>query len=104
MPFNVNECHLLQVDTKSQKIAYDMNGIKIESVQCIKHLGVTTASNLKLSQQCQAATGKANRILGFINRYFSFKKKAIYVRASPHSTWNMPCNFGDHAIDRTQQT
>ncbi len=47
-----------------------MNGTKLESVQCVKDLGVTAASSLKFSQQCKDAAGKANGMLGFINRKF----------------------------------
>ncbi len=56
-----------------------MSGEKLESVHCVKDLGVTIMSNLKFSQQCKDATGKANRILGFINRNFSFKNKDIIL-------------------------
>ncbi len=56
-----------------------MNGTKFESVQCIRDLGVTIASSLKFSQQCKDAAGKANRMLGFINRNSSFKNKAVML-------------------------
>ncbi len=62
MPFNVNKCHI-QVGTKSKqnkKTAYEMSGVKLENVQCVKDLGVTIASNLKFSQQRKEATGKVN--------------------------------------------
>ncbi len=52
-----------------------MNGTKLESEQCVKNLGVTIASSLKFSQQCKDTVVKANRILGFINRKFSFRSK-----------------------------
>ncbi len=68
MPFNVNKCPVLQVGTRNQKFDYEMNGTEIESVQCVKELGVTIASGLKFSQQCKETAGKANRMLGFINR------------------------------------
>ncbi len=48
-----------------------MNGTKLESVQCVKDLDAKVASNLKFSQQSQDAAGKANRILGFLNKIFS---------------------------------
>ncbi len=51
-----------------------MSGVKLESVQCVKDLGVTITSNLKFSQQC-----KANRMLGFIKRIFSFKNKDMVL-------------------------
>ncbi len=44
MPFNINKCSILQIDTRNQKFEYDMNGIKLKSVQCVKDFGVTIAS------------------------------------------------------------
>ncbi len=70
MPFNVKKCHILQVETRNLKYDYEMSGEKLESVYCVKDLGVTITSNLKFSQQCKVAAGKANRILGFIKRNF----------------------------------
>ncbi len=54
-----------------------MRGEKLKSVHCVKDLGVTIASNLKFSQQCKDVAGKANRMLGFIKRYLSFKNEDI---------------------------
>ena len=79
MPFNINKCHILQIGTRNQKFNYEKNGVKLESVQCIKDLGVLIASSLKFSQQCKDAAGKANRMLGFINRNFSFKNKDVIL-------------------------
>ncbi len=56
-----------------------MNGTKLESIQSVRDLGVTAASTLKFSQQCKDAAGKANRMLGFINRNFSFKNKDVIL-------------------------
>ncbi len=75
MPFNINKCHILQVGTRNKKIQYEMNGTKLESVQWVKDLGVSVAFSLKFSQHCKDAEGKANRMLGFINRNISFKSK-----------------------------
>ncbi len=83
MPFSVNKCHILHVGTRNQKFDYEMNGVKFDSVQRDKDLGVSIASNLKFSHQCKDAAGKANRMLGFINRNFSFKKK-IYNSVTVH--------------------
>ncbi len=54
-----------------------MNVTKLESAQYVKDLGVMIASNIKFSQQSKDAAGKANRMLSFINRNFSFKKKDL---------------------------
>ncbi len=56
-----------------------MGGVKLESVHCVKDLGVTITSNLKFSQQCKEAACKVNRIWGFINRNFFFKNKDIIL-------------------------
>ncbi len=75
MPFNVNKYHILHVGTRDQKFDYEMNGVKLDSVQCVKDLGVSIASNLKFSQQFK----DANRMLGFINKNFFFKNKDIIL-------------------------
>ncbi len=79
MPFNIKICHSLQVGTRNLKYDYEMSSKKLESIYCVKDLGVTIALNLKFSQQCKEAAGKANRILGFIKRNFSFKNKDVIL-------------------------
>ncbi len=79
MPFNVNKCHLLQMGTRNIKYEYEMGGVKLESVHCVKDLGVTITWNLKFSQHCKEAACKANRMFDFINRNFSFKNKDIIL-------------------------
>ncbi len=54
-----------------------MCGVKLESVQYVKDLGVTIASNVKFSQQCKYVSGESNSMLGFINRNFPFRNKDI---------------------------
>ncbi len=104
MPFNVDKCHILHVGTRNQKLDYEMKGVKLDSVQCVEDLGVLIMSNLKFSQQCKEAAGKANRMLGFINRNISFKNKdiilALYI-SSVIPIWNMPYNFALSTIQRT---
>ncbi len=77
MSFNANSCHILHVGTRNQKSDYEMNDVKLDSEQCVKDLGASIASNLKFPQQCKDAASKAHRMLGYINRNFSFKNKDI---------------------------
>ncbi len=72
MPFTVNKCHVLQVSTRNHEFHYEMNSTESESVQCVEHLGVPSASSLKFSQQCKDVADKVNRLRGFINRNLSF--------------------------------
>ncbi len=72
-----------------------MGGVKLESVHCVKDLGVTIMLNLKFSQHYKESACKANKMLGFINRNFSFKNKDIilpmYISLvrSPHHAKNI---------------
>ncbi len=53
-----------------------MVGVKLESVQCVRDLGVTIASNLKFFLHCKEASCKADRMLGFVKDFFfSFSDK-----------------------------
>ena len=79
MPFNINKSKILHVGTRNQKFDYELCGTQIESVQSVKDLGVTVESNLKFSKQCKEAAAKANRMLGFIKRNFTFKSKDIIL-------------------------
>ncbi len=79
MRFNVNKCRILKVDTKTKNFHYEMYSVKTESTQWVKDFGVAIAFNLKFCQQCKHAAGKTYRILGFINRNFSFIDKDIIL-------------------------
>ncbi len=70
MPFHINKCCILQVGTRNLKYEYKMGGVKLRSIQCVKDLCVTIASNLIFSLHCKEAACKANRMLGFINKLF----------------------------------
>ncbi len=54
-----------------------MNGIKLDSIQCVKDLGVKVVLSRKLSQQCKTFHEKTNSMLGYINRNFFYKNKGI---------------------------
>ncbi len=79
MPFNTEECQVLQTGTKNKKYYYEMCAVNLRNVQCAKEPGIKIASSLKFSQQSNDAANKANRILGFIKRNFSFKNKDVIL-------------------------
>jgi hypothetical protein len=45
--------------SKNKQNKYTMNGQEMEEVEVEKDVGVMVANNLKPSQQCSAAAGKA---------------------------------------------
>ncbi len=79
MPFSVTKYHILPLGKRNRKFNYKISGVKTESVLCVKDFGVTIASNFKVSQQCKDAADKANGMVGFLNRNFSFKNKDIIL-------------------------
>ncbi len=79
MSFSVNNCHILQMGKKNPKFEYEIGGVKLDSIQCVKDLGVTISSNLKFYLHCKEAACKANGMLGFISIFLSFKNKDIIL-------------------------
>ena len=79
MPFNVNKCQMLQIGYQNKKYKYDMLGKPITVTPCVRDLGITLTTNLKFSQHCNEAAKKANRMLGFISRNFTYKSKDIVL-------------------------
>ncbi len=75
------------------KYNYEMSAEKLESIQCVKDLGVMIVSNLKFSQQCKDDAGKANSTLGLIKRTFSFKNndKILPLYAQWFSQTTLTC-------------
>ncbi len=47
MRLNINEWQILQVVSRNIKNDYEMRGAKFKTVQSVKDVGVTVASNLK---------------------------------------------------------
>ncbi len=84
-----------------------MCDVKIKSVQSVKALGVTVASNLKFSQQGNESVKIGNRLMGLIRRFFIylfFKDKDImrplynsFLR--PHLKYAMQFWSPHHAKD-----
>ncbi len=68
-----------------------MSGEKLESLHCVKDLGVTITSNLKFSQQCKEAAGK---VAGLRKKIISFRNKGIILPLYQNSLESMRCNFG----------
>ena len=75
MPFHVNKCHILQVGKKENWIC----STKFESVQSVKHLGVTIALYLKFSWECKNGADKGQIMLDFVSRNFFLKNKEIIL-------------------------
>ena len=79
MPFNVGKCQVLHVGRQNPKFNYSMAGTNLITADKVKDLGVTITSDLKFKQQSIESANKANRMLGFIKRNFSFRSQDIIL-------------------------
>ena len=75
MPFNVEKCKVMHIGYKNKHAKYELLGKEIESCQQEKDLGVLITSDLQASKQCIEAEKKAQKILGYIKRQFTTRKK-----------------------------
>ena len=78
--FNTGKCKIMHLGAKNRQFSYTMNGVKMEEVEVEKDVGVMVASSLKPSQQCTAASGKANGVLGQISRAVNYRDKKTFMQ------------------------
>ena len=80
MKFNVDKCKVLHIGHNNINYQYTIDNRPMKVVFEEKDLGVIVTSDLKSHKQCVEQCKKANRILGFIFRYFEFKSKDIILQ------------------------
>ena len=79
MEFNLSKCKVLGMGKNNENRDYMMQGVILERVTQEKDLGVVIDTGGKQAAQCQAAKGKANRVLGCIRRGISYKSKEVVI-------------------------
>jgi len=75
MPFNSDKCHVLHVGPLNPGAAYALQDSPVTAVESQLDLGVLVTSDFKFSAQSRAAERKAQKILGYIKRQFSYRNK-----------------------------
>ena len=78
--FNVGKCKIMHFGSKNKKHKYTMNGQEMDEVEVEKDVGVMVSTSLKPSQQCSAAAGKANGVLGQISRAVKYRDKRTFIQ------------------------
>ena len=66
-------CKVLHLSYSNKEFSYDMNGVRLQSLDQEKDLGVIVSCNLKVDDQCL----EANKMPGIINRNVVYKKKEV---------------------------
>ena len=78
--FNVGKCKVMHFGPNNKKFNYTMEGRGLEEVEVEKDVGVLVADNLKPSQQCSAAAGRANGVLGQISRAVKYRDRKTFIQ------------------------
>ena len=77
MPFNIEKCKVMHIGNRNPNFKYKMRNHELISIDQEKDLGVIINQNLKMTDQCTAASKKANRMLGLISRNFGLKSPEV---------------------------
>ena len=80
MEFNVKKCKIMHFGKKNPAYTYKMNGLDLEVVDCERDVGVKIKSNLKPSDHCLEAVGKARCVLGQLTRCFHYRDRNVFLR------------------------
>ena len=78
MKFNADKCKVIHFGGGSPS-NYSMDKKILENINEEKDLGVLIHKSLKPEKQCQAAVGRANRVLGMLKRNITSRKMEIIL-------------------------
>ena len=89
MSFNIDKCKVMHIGDRNPKFKYKMRNHELCDVKQEKDLGVIISNDLKTSDQCKAASKKANMMLGLISRNITYRspdvmKKLYTAFVRPH--------------------
>ena len=80
MDFNIKKCKIMHFGRRNLQFKYHMNGVELAEVEVERDIGVCVASNLKPSQHCREATGRAKAVLGQLSRCFHYRDRIVFLR------------------------
>ncbi len=73
MSFNTDKCKVMHIGDNNPKFIYKMRDQELDNIKEEKDLGVIISCDFKMSDQCTAASKKANMMLSLISRNFDHK-------------------------------
>jgi hypothetical protein len=80
MEFNVEKCKVMHLGKRNMHFDYWMGGKKLSVINLEKDLGVKVSADLKSSEQCRQAYGKASQMLAMLAGSITSRDPAILVR------------------------
>ena len=112
MSFNTDKYKVMHIGDKNPNFKYKMHDQELDKVKQEKDFGVIINCNLKVNDQCIAASKKANMIIGVISRNFDHKapkvmKKLYTAFVRPHfeyatQFWSPNYNTDQKLLERVQ--
>jgi len=115
MSFKPDKCSVIRFTNKKNIIesSYVLSGHVLESVKSHKYLGVHLSSDMKWNTHIDAATAKANSMLGFLRRNLGTAPRKVKLQAykslvRPHleycgSVWDPFTTNNKHKIEMVQR-
>ena len=84
MRLNVAKCHVLHVGKNNPRTAYFMSALgesrQLATTSSERDLGVIVSSSVRVSDQVQTASAKANAMLGVMKKTFTTRDKATWKK------------------------
>ena len=99
MSFNVNKCSLNHIGHNNVQSNYNILNQQLPTTDQQRNLGTITTKDIKWQKQTDKSCKTANKVLEFIARNFSYKKKELilplYKSLVRHNS-NMQFSSGPH--------
>ncbi len=76
MRFNEAKCRVMHFGRNNPRYPYTMNGVRLETTEEEKDLGVLICSNLKVGKQCERAAKTGMSVLAQLLRAFTYRSKS----------------------------
>ena len=80
MMFNTEKCKIMHVGRNNPQYEYFMGGVKLETVEEEKDIGVVIHNSLKPSRHCKKVADTANAVLRQLTKNFHFRDRHIFKK------------------------
>jgi hypothetical protein len=80
MSFNVQKCKIMHIGKNNPCYEYTMRGTKLGTTEEERDIGVVITKNLKPSEQCSKAAGRATAVLNQIRRNFHYRDRHTFLK------------------------
>ncbi len=77
MSFNISRCKIMNVGKNNPCYEYTMRGVKLRVTEEERDLGVVITKNLKPSERCSKAAGRATSVLNQLKRNFHYRLNCV---------------------------